>query len=210
MYYISKVYKYEIRIFFLNKHVKLEKMIKSALFKAPSLVIHFFHVSDNYHRKNLPLLLRTIYRILIFCLWNSQNKSTFHRDTKMTSFCNEQAICQMCFCAFPFSCRSTHQLPVFWIFLLSRSQLKTICCSVICFCICESSSFNNVCNYISLNLVGGFLCSSSSFLSFVEVTTSETSKASFTRVLRWSIFTISFSKQSIRFSDIFLEMKTKN
>ena len=40
-----QVYKYEIRIF--SKEVKFERMIKTTLFKVPSLVLHFSQLSAN-------------------------------------------------------------------------------------------------------------------------------------------------------------------
>ena len=51
--------------------------------------------------------------------------------------------------------------------------------------------------YLQFHIFGGFPCSLSSFLSCIEVTTFETPKPSFTRVLRWSMFTTSFSKWSV-------------
>ena len=52
---------------------------------------------------------------LIFFASNSQNKSTFRLlvDVKKTSFCTERAKCHMCFCAFPFACRSTHVVEMY-------------------------------------------------------------------------------------------------
>ena len=49
--------------------------------------------------------------------------------------------------------------------------------SACCFCVCESSSFNNACNSTFSNSFDGFPHSVSSFLSCVEITTFETSKS---------------------------------
>ena len=92
----------------------------------------------------------------------------------------------------------TH-ISVFWIFPISCGRLEIACwltpyCSASCFCVGESSSSNNACSFTSSNFFGCFPCSLSSFLFCVEDTAFETPKPSFIRILRWNMFTISFSK----------------
>ena len=107
----------------------------------------------------------------------------------------------------------TH-LSVFWIFPISCGRLDKlvdwypISRRVI---LCLRIIFAQQClQFHIFEFYDCFPCFLSSFLSCVEVTTFETPKPSFARILRWSMFTISYLRKSIWFSSSFLQMKTQN
>ena len=101
-----------------------------------------------------------------------------------------------------FACSSTLvvsiYLLVFWIFPISQSRLETarwLTPNYLASCfLCLRIIFVQQCLQFHVFVFWQFPCSLSSFLSCVEITTFETPKPSFTRILRWSMFTISFSK----------------